>query len=259
MPRYAQVDDQRVGAVFRTVRVRRGWRQLDVARLAGVSSQTVSRIERGHLATLTIQVARAVARALEIRLELAPWSRHGDLARLATADHADLVELILPELTALGWHVRAEVSFSERGERGFVDILAWHAPARTLLVVEVKTAIVDVGEIVGILDRKQRLAGRIAERFGWRPASIGTALLIRAGRTNRRRIAEHRSIFGSALPADGRRLRAWLRHPDGPIEAVAFWSDSRPGAPGQRRTSVRRVRRQSEAPAAARWSAGRAH
>ncbi len=207
-----------------------------------MSIQTVSRIERGHLATLTVQVLRVVARAVEVRLELHPWSRHGDLARLATADHAALVEMIVRDMTALGWQVRPEVSFSERGERGFVDILAWHPATRSLLVIEVKTAIVDVGETVGILDRKQRLAVDMAARFGWTPASVSSALIVRDGRTNRRRIAEHSAIFGSVLPADGRRFRAWLRHPAGAIDAVAFWSDSPPGATRQRQGGVRRVR-----------------
>ena len=41
-------------------------------------------------------------------------------------------------LQSLGWQTRSEVSYSVYGERGSIDVLAWHAPSRTLLVVEVK-------------------------------------------------------------------------------------------------------------------------
>ena len=220
--------------------MQRGHRQVDVAIAAGVSAQTVSRIERGHVETFSLRALRAVARALEVRLTLAPWSRHGDLHRFATADHADLVEDVVRELVGLGWVSRAEVSFSEFGERGFVDVLAWHPPTATLLVSEVKTAIVDVGEVIGILDRKRRLATRIAGRFGWEPVAIGTALIVREGRTNRRRLAQHRSTFASALPAGSRAFRAWLRSPHGPSAAVAMWPDSHPRAIGRRRVGARR-------------------
>ena len=236
------MDDQRFGAVLRAVRQRRGWRQADVASLAGVSIQTVSRIERGHGASSTLRVLRVVARVLEIRLDLAPWSRHGDIVRFATADHAALVEGVLRVLAPLGWEARAEVSFSEHAERGFIDVLAWHAASRSLLVIEAKTQIVDVGETVGILDRKLRLARRIAARFAWEPANVGCALIVAEGRTNRRRIADHRATFGSALPGDGRRFRAWLRRPASSIEAVAFWPNSRPRAARQGHGGARRVR-----------------
>lgn len=47
-----------------------------------------------------------------------------------------------------------EVSFSIYGERGVIDLLAWHGPSRTLLVIELKTEVVDAAEMLGVLDRK---------------------------------------------------------------------------------------------------------
>jgi hypothetical protein len=66
-----------------------------------------------------------------------------------------------------GWSIAPEVSFSIWGERGLIDILAWHAPTRSLLVIELKTAIVDVSGLVGTVDRKRRLAPEIARSRGW--------------------------------------------------------------------------------------------
>jgi ribosome-binding protein aMBF1 (putative translation factor) len=41
-----RLNDQRFGAIVRVLRVRRRWRQVDLARRAGVSQSVVSRIER---------------------------------------------------------------------------------------------------------------------------------------------------------------------------------------------------------------------
>jgi len=246
------MDDQRVGAVFRAVRMRRGLRQIDLARLADVSHQTISRVEHGHLDALSLRVLRAVARVLEVRVEVVPWSRRGDLLRFATADHAQLVEKVIVELRERGWETRAEVSFSRYGERGFIDVLAWHAPSRTLLVIEVKTEIVDVGEVVGIFDRKVRLAPVIARDLGWIPAHVSCALIVQEGKTNRRRITKHLATFRSSLPADGRTLRGYLRRPVGAVGALAFWPIAHPGDGRQVGTGHRRVRK----PAGVRRNAG---
>jgi hypothetical protein len=60
-----------------------------------------------------------------------------------------------------------EVSFSIFGERGVIDVLAWHAATRTILVIELKTVIADVNELIGNVDRKRRLAPRVAAERGW--------------------------------------------------------------------------------------------
>ena len=54
------------------------------------------------------------------------------------------------------WIARPEVSFSIYGERGVIDLLAWHAATRSLLVVELKTELIDLQDLVSVLDRKRR-------------------------------------------------------------------------------------------------------
>jgi transcriptional regulator with XRE-family HTH domain len=248
----ADMFDDRVGAVLRAVRICRGLRQVDLARLAVVSPMTVSRLEHGQLEALTVRAIRRIARVLEVRMDFAPWSWHGDLHRFATAEHAALVESVVRALIALGWDARAEVSFNRDGDRGFVDILAWHVATRTLLVIEIKTEIVDVGEMLGTLSRKQRLAGAIARELGWTPDVVATALIVRDRRTNRRRVDDHRATIRTVLPDDGRRLRAFLRHPAGSLAAVAFWPNEHPGVVRQRGPATRRVRRTKSCSAAPR-------
>ncbi len=53
-------------------------------------------------------------------------------------------------------------------EPGFIDALAWHSDPK-LLVIELKTEIVEANELRGVLDRKIRLAPRTARVRGWLP------------------------------------------------------------------------------------------
>jgi transcriptional regulator with XRE-family HTH domain len=101
------MDDLRFGAAIRAARVRRGWRQVDLAIRAGVSDSLVSRIERGHLEGIQLSTLRAVAAALEVRVELLSRSRSADLDRLMNARHTALTEAMKGWLrTFPGWELR---------------------------------------------------------------------------------------------------------------------------------------------------------
>ncbi len=228
--------------MVRAVRIRRGWRQQDLADLAGVSRGTISRIERGKLDELSIGRVRAVCLALEIRAELMPRSRHAEVDRMASARHSALAEFVVNWLAGLeGWIVRPEVSFAFYADRGIVDVLAWHAKRRAILVIELKTEIIDVGELLGTLDRKRRVAARIAQDLGWRPDVVGVCLLVGESMTNRRRVQRHAATFQAALPQDGRAIRRWLREPVLDLRAMRFVSDGRPGNVRSAFSAPRRV------------------
>ena len=223
------MDDSEIGRRFRAVRIHKGWRQLDLARAAGVSRAGVSRIEHGRLEELTLGAVRGVGRALEMRIELVARWRGGDLDRMVNARHAALHEAAARRfLVRDGWIAAAEVSFSIYGERGAIDVLAWHAGRRALLVVELKSEIVDVQGLLGAVDRYRRLAPQIARERGWEPQTVSTWVAVAAGRTNARAVAAHRTVLGRAFPTDGRRLAAWLRHPDGRLDALTFLPYARP-------------------------------
>lgn len=157
--------------------------------------------------------------------------RGADLDRLLNARHSALQESLARHFSGRpGWVFEPEVSFAVRGERGIVDIVAWHAKRAALLLIELKTALIDVQETVGTFDRKRRLAREIAALLGWRPTVIGTWLVIADTATNRRRVGVHRQMLGAAYQADGRRMRAWLRDPDMDVRALSFWSEARSSA-----------------------------
>jgi hypothetical protein len=124
-----------------------------------------------------------------------------------------------------------EVSFAVYGERGVIDILAWHPGRHALLVIELKTDIVDVNELLGTLDRKRRLAATVAADRGWHAITVSCWLIVAGSRTNEARAAVHRATLRSALPETGPGMHRWLRDPVGSIAAYSFWTRSSSATP----------------------------
>ena len=210
-----------------------------------MSKSTISRIERGHVRTLTVSTIQEIAGELDVRVDLVPRWRSGDLDRLLNRRHSNLHELVARWFGEVvpDWALAPEVSYSIYGERGVIDIVAWHPGRRALLIIELKTDIVDVNELVGSADRRRRLARAIVADRGWDPATVSVWVIVAPSRTNRRRIAMHRTMLRAAFPSDGRTVHGWLRNPVGAISALSMWPDSHPGKPRQDLTPVRVVRR----------------
>lgn len=254
------MDDQRVGWTLRSIRVAKRWRQRDLAARAGVSRWIVMRVERGRLATIPLGKIRAVAAALDAKLDVIVRWQGGDLARLVNARHAAMHETVARQFERLhGWIAEPEVSFSIYGERGIIDVLAWYPERRILLVIELKTEIVDVNELLGTLDRKERLAWQIARDRGWDPIEVGAWVVVQDSRANRRVVARYATVLRSKLPTDGRGMRHWLRDPAGPVRALSFLPSVHGTHPTNDSTAVRRVdrpRRRATATAARRRERG---
>lgn len=207
------MDVVRFGLSIRALRRRRRWRQLDLAEQAGVSRTAISRVERGRADRLTVRALQAVAGALGARLDCRLLWNGEALDRLLDESHAALVEIVLRWLAGAGWDAAPEVSFSIRGERGSIDVLAFHPATATVLIVEVKSVVPDLQATLVTVDHKTRLASEIACGRGWRPARVGRLLVLREDRTARRRVAAHEATFAGAFPARGRAVRAWVRGP----------------------------------------------
>lgn len=235
------MNDKEFGRRVRAVRQHLGLRQLDVARLGGVSRFAVLRIEAGDLAKQQVQTVRAVLRALDMEVEFNPWWRGGELDRLLDEGHATVEGIVIRRLEAHGWIVQPEVSFSIYGEHGSIDLLAWHPATRTLLVIEVKASLNSLEETMRRLDVKVRLAPQIArERFGWQAATTAFLLALPEDPTARRRVERHASLMDRAFPMRGARARAWLRSPSGRAGMLLFLSDVH--QPNLRRRGITRKR-----------------
>lgn len=234
------MDEARIGSVVRALRIRRRLTQAELATQAEVARVSVSRLERGLGADLRLRTIRRICAALEIRLELDARWRGGDLERHLTARHSAMAEELTGWLLRRpDWTVRPEVSFSIWGERGVVDLIAWHAARRTMLLIELKTEIVDVGDLMATADRRRRLAPRIASELGWRPIAIGYWVAVAESTTNARRVRDHRAVLRTAFPSDWRAIRAWLREPVGPMAGLSLRASRR--LPSDRNAIVKRV------------------
>lgn len=224
------MDDVRIGRILRQLRIRRRWRQRDVAEVAGVSQSMVSLIERGHLATASLRVLRGVFAAVDARLEGVVTWRGGLVDRLLDEGHARLVGAFAQELTRSGWDVHVEVSFSEFGDRGSIDVLALRQSERVVLVGEIKTRLLAIDDTIRRLDVKARLAPKIVfDRFGWRPSVVGRVLVIEEGSTARRRVASHAGALEAAFPDRGRVVWRWLRRPVGRLRGLVFFASTNRG------------------------------
>ena len=248
------VNDVTVGNVVRVLRLRLGWTQLELASRARTSKSTVARLERGDLGSASIDRVRRVLVVLGARLDLVARWNEGDLDRLIRARHSAMHELVARLFASLpSWRTAPEVSFSIYGERGVIDLVAWHEATSTLLIVELKTELTDVNELLGKADQRRRLAPRIVADRGWRPLAVGVWIVVADSRTNRRRLAGHQTVIRSAFPTDGRSVGPWLRDPVGALAALSFLSNDHPvtsrrGLARQRRARPRRPRTDGRSP-----------
>ncbi len=200
-------------------------RQLDVAQRSGVSQSTVSQVELGRLAHVSTAALRAIAEAVGADCSIDLRWRGADLDRLLDGRHAALVSATMSRVTADGWTTRPEVSYSIYGERGSIDVLAWHHHARALLVIEVKTALSSLEETLRRHDAKVRLGPRIArEHFGWEADRAARLLVFPDLTTPRRHVARAATVLATAYPVRGIELRNWLREPGEPVSGLLFLS-----------------------------------
>ncbi|MDO8485716.1 MAG: helix-turn-helix domain-containing protein [Candidatus Limnocylindrales bacterium] len=238
------MDDQRVGAALRAIRVRKRWRQKDLAAKAKVSRTMIGRIEHGRLTAVPLGSIRRAAHALDARLDTVVRWQGGDLWRLISARHSAMHEAVAELFGSLeGWVAEPEVSFSIFGERGIIDVLAWNDARRMLLVVELKTELVDINELMATMDRKRRLAAEVASDRSWEPIATSTWVVVAESRTNRRAVSAHETVLRAKFPVDGRRMRGWLRGPSGRVDALTFLPSVHEVRLGRDLGPVRRVTR----------------
>ena len=210
-----------------------------------MTQDDVSRLERGQLANLPLPKSDRIASALDAELVIFVRWRGGEIDRLMDEGHASVMGWVVRLLTELGWETRLEVSFSVGRERGSIDVLAWHAPSRTLLVVEVKTELMSVEETLRVHDMKQRLAARVAEeRFGWlRPQAVCRLLVLPGLTTPRRQVSRHHAVLSPTYRLRGADLRAWLAAPAGPASGLIFAPRTQMARTRHGGTSRKRIRR----------------
>lgn len=239
------MDSVRIGRACRALRIRRRWRQQDLADLVGVSRQLIAKVESGRIDEMQLRTLRRIGEGLGATVDVGiRWHGEG-LDRLLDAAHAGLVEQVVDRLRDAGWETIVEASYGIRGERGSIDVFALHRPTATILVIEVKSVVPDSQATIHALDRKVRLAPEVARDRGWPCRLVGRLLVVGESTTARRRVEQLDATYRSVFPARGRPIGAWLRDPSGAMSGLWFLPFATRGGTTNRVTGRQRVRRPS--------------
>ena len=195
------MDDLRFGRAVRTVRVRRGWRQQDLADRAGVSRAVVSRIERGLADDMPsghdppgVRAARDSRRGA--RPEGGARSSTGWSTSATVSCTKRSRRSLGGAVPGLGHGPRGLVQHLGRARRDRPGPVASGYGARCS-IIELKTEMVDLGELLATADRRTRLARDIVRDRGWDPATdlgLGHRRPITRDRAADRRAPDHASL-----------------------------------------------------------------
>lgn len=219
-------DDDRLAQASRALRRRQHLRQIDLKSTTR-SREFVMALEGGRAAGLRLGDLRRHFTALGASLRVTVWWEGAALDRLLDERHAQVVEGATRELQHFRWPlVAAEVSFSEYGERGSIDVFGGHPDAGAVFVGEAKSEWGSVEETLRRLNIKTRLAPKIGrDTFGFRVRHVAAVLIFPDESTHRRVAERFPATVDAALPARGREIRRWLRQPSGDLRGLWFLSN----------------------------------
>jgi transcriptional regulator with XRE-family HTH domain len=237
------MDRVHIGNTFRAIRVELHLRQTDVGACAGVSQQTVSKLECGRFGGLTVDAYCRIAEVLDADVHLAPHWRGSKLDRLLDRRHALLQNRTVETLAEIGWEVYTEQSFNHFGDRGSVDVLGWRPDLRALLIVEIKSEITSLEETLRRIDVKARTYPKIAwKERGWAPLMVGVAIVLPDATAHRDLLRRHSALISASLPARTLAVRRWVTEPAGDLRGVWFLRYTSEGGAMRRVEPGRRVR-----------------
>jgi transcriptional regulator with XRE-family HTH domain len=203
---------------FRTVafavgNIRRalGWTQAELGRRAGVSQAFVSMVENMRVSDLTFDSATRLLEVMGARLTVgvsAPVLADREPQR--DPAHVRCTSYVVARLKQAGWQTTTEVEIGGDRSRGWIDVLAYHAQYRLVVVIEVKTEARDLGAIERTLGWYEREAWAAARRLGWQPSRVVGCLLLLATEMNEARIGDNHAAFSAGFPIRATSLRQIL-------------------------------------------------
>ena len=193
----------RVGAALRAIRKRRGWRQVDVAAKAGVSSSFVSLCERGHLDLASIRMLRRMASALDVRLDLQPRWRGSEPTGSSTRATRSCMRRshALRRASGLGVRARSRSRSMASADHRHPRVARRHAEPAGDRAQDPDRRCPGAGRRCR---PETRLAKQVARERGWDAATVSSWVIVVRSATNQRRVAAHRTMLRTALPTDGR-------------------------------------------------------
>lgn len=223
-----QPEDERLGELFEFLRRQRGLTQEALAIATSIPVRDIHKLETGRAGELVFERVRRLFAEVDGRARLSVWWHGAAADRLIDERHAAIVERAAEILVRRTWDPTIELTFSEFGERGSIDIFATRRLLRAVAVCEVKGSFGSLEELNRTLDVKVRLAPKLCrDRFGWTPVNVGRVLIVPDLSTVRRVVSEHRQTMDAVYPARSREVRAWLLRPDRTLSGIWFLSNPR--------------------------------
>lgn len=203
-----------IATTIALTRRRSGWSERELARRLGTNQAAIQRLESADHPLMNVDLASRAIELLGIRMTI-------DANPLGLADRRDQRDAVhalccghvARRLRRDGWDPRAEVEVGDGRSRGWIDVLAYRSADRALLVIEVKTAIVDLGRTLRTLGWYARSAREAAAQFGWRPRTVTPALLVLCTVESDARLAAQRELLRESLRGTAAALAEWSGAP----------------------------------------------
>ena len=208
-------DDERLGQLFRLLRVRQGLTQEEISIATAIPVRDVRDLETGRISRVAYGRARRLFAEVDARARLAVWWKGAAADRLLDHLHATLVEASGRLMGSYAWQSLTEVTYSEFGERGSIDLFGHRRELSAVAVCEVTSAFGSLEEPI------------CQQRFGWTPQNIARLLIVPDLTSTRGVVAAHGVTMDTLYPARGREIRRWLRRPQGSLGGIWFVSNPR--------------------------------
>lgn len=184
------------GRECRVARIRLDLSQQAVADAVGISRGYLTHLEAGR-ANLTLDLVERVAAALGLRIELVVRPPTFVSERRAhDVVHARCSAAVDRRLAGAGWLVAREVEIVDGSFHGWIDLLAFDPRTGTLLIIEIKTRLDDIGAAERQIAWYERHASAAARRLGWRPRQVAAWLIALSSHEVDASIAANREAFG---------------------------------------------------------------
>jgi transcriptional regulator with XRE-family HTH domain len=193
-----------------------GMSQSALAAKIGLARSHVAAIERGRAnPSLDVIVRLAAALGLELDLTLRSPVIIGD-RRQSDAVHARCSGYVDRRLRGAGWETAREVPLVDGRWRGWIDLLAFDPRTGTLIVIEIKTVIDDVGALERQVGWYERMARVVARNRGWQPHRVVTWLLVLASEQNEQAMTQNRDVLNRSFPIGAPAMQELLTDPGAP-------------------------------------------
>jgi transcriptional regulator with XRE-family HTH domain len=177
---------------------------------------------RGHIANVelgrsnpSLELMGRIAMALDLEIDLVARpptvvgvERQRDLVHARCWGYADR------RFRRAGWLTAREVEIVQGRWHGWIDLLAFDPGSGTLIVVEIKTQIADIGALERQVGWYERSAFRVARGRGWQPRRTVVWVLALASLEVEATLRSNREVLAGAFPTRARQMRRLVERVD---------------------------------------------